>query len=476
MKLQLDHIKSLWEGIVGDTNELAPPELQEYNANLNHEPSVPGAHAVGGRPTFAPTTNHSTTASTSNETAGSVLCGFVVEDDEEIPATVVQTTPTVELVEAELMTEKRQTNKRVSNPCFLTIITPVLASVAGLVAAWVLLKGSSPNPNSALDPKPSGTCSPFQKGLPPEIANGIQDVTSSYYKANVWMQQDPYLDTYNPTRQLQRYLMVYLYYQSNGIGWIRSKDWLSYTVPECLWFNQNSSLDADGWHPGVEPLPVCDDYGNIQVLNLSSNNLEGEAVFTKHPISPRMHIVDLSHNQLYGLPPVVGFHATGFEVVILSNNSFSGQLVGGGNFPPFSLRIVKLDANQFIGGGNGIICSVLPHLEVLNLTDNLYYGDINDELRYCKNLTYLGLGSSLRTGGLPSELGLLSKKLKVLDVSNNPSMTGTIPEEYDQLTNLDLLDISGTPIGGRIPSGVCDLVDNKALELVANCNQVQCCE
>ena len=121
-----------------------------------------------------------------------------------------------------------------------------------------------------------------------------------------------------------------------------------------------------------------------------------------------------------------------------------------------------------------MIYRFLPQLEVLNLTDNFHDTDIQSELQYCKNLTYLGLGSSLRSGVLPSELGLLAK-LQVLDVSNNPYMSGTVPEEFGQLTNLNLFDISDSSISGTIPTSLCELATSGALNVAANCTEIRCC-
>jgi hypothetical protein len=54
-------------------------------------------------------------------------------------------------------------------------------------------------------------------------------------------------------------------------------------------------------------------------------------------------------------------------------------------------------------------------------------------------------------GTLPTELGLLSNKLTILEL-NWTKRRGTLPKEYSKLTNLIEMDLAYNLITGTIPS------------------------
>ena len=130
-----------------------------------------------------------------------------------------------------------------------------------------------------------------------------------------------------------------------------------------------------------------------------------------------------------------------------------------------------MDGNRFSSAESASHFRFLPHIEYLNVSNNMYAGKIAKELKYCKNLTHYAESGNLKAGELPSEFGVLTK-LETLDVSHNPMITGRIPSEYGLLTNLNFFDIYNTSISGKIPEGLC----LPGIEIVANCSAVQCCQ
>ena len=140
----------------------------------------------------------------------------------------------------------------------------------------------------------------------------------------------------------------------------------------------------------------------------------------------------------------------------------------------FKLRVIKLDGNRLFGY-HAPVFWYLPHLEVVNITGNLFDREIAMELHYCANLTYVGLGDNQFTGTIPSELGLLTA-LKQLDLSGNAQIHGTIPTEVLSMTSLTLLDVTKTSVDGSLPPSLCQKEDeDKHLKIKANCSLVQCC-
>ena len=69
------------------------------------------------------------------------------------------------------------------------------------------------------------------------------------------------------------------------------------------------------------------------------------------------------------------------------------------------------------------------------------------------NLPYSGL-----TGSIPPEIGNLTN-LTVLYLHEN-QLTGSIPPEIDNLTNLEVLILDNNQLTGEIPESICNLVEN----------------
>ena len=100
----------------------------------------------------------------------------------------------------------------------------------------------------------------------------------------------------------------------------------------------------------------------------------------------------------------------------------------------------------------------------LNLGNNNLTGTLPVEIGNFSELTYLGLWSNTITGTIPAEIGNLSK-LTELDLSPN-TFTGTIPSEIGNLTNLEILWLNQNGLTGTIPQSFQNLVNLQQLHLV----------
>lgn len=135
---------------------------------------------------------------------------------------------------------------------------------------------------------------------------------------------------------------------------------------------------------------------------------------------------------------------------------------------------MKYDSNQVRLKFSGILFPFMFNLEVYNVTGNQIEGIIGWQISFCKNLTYIGMGHNNFDSTLPTHLGLLSK-LTELDVSENANLGSSIPSEIGSLSTLTKFDVSGTSLTGRVPEGLCGRARDGALEVMANCSQIQCC-
>jgi Leucine-rich repeat (LRR) protein len=101
------------------------------------------------------------------------------------------------------------------------------------------------------------------------------------------------------------------------------------------------------------------------------------------------------------------------------------------------------------------------------LTYNNLTGSIPMELTNLSNLKKLYLDSNQIGGSIPPELGDLST-LEMLFLGFNDNMSGSIPSELGKLTNLKELYLSSLNLSGNIPPELGDLSNLTNLELRSN--------
>jgi hypothetical protein len=94
----------------------------------------------------------------------------------------------------------------------------------------------------------------------------------------------------------------------------------------------------------------------------------------------------------------------------------------------------------------------------LSLGDNQLTGSIPPEIGNLTNLTWLDLRINQLTGSIPPEIGNLTN-LTLLVLESN-QLTGSIPPEIGNLTNLTKLWLADNQLTGEIPESICNLVEN----------------
>ncbi|KAK7841091.1 receptor-like protein 13 [Quercus suber] len=207
-----------------------------------------------------------------------------------------------------------------------------------------------------------------------------------------------------------------------------------------------------------------------------------------------LRILDLSKNHFSGTIPmhfIMGCYH--LEFLILSNNSFSGQI-----FPANSnwthLSYLYLDNNHFSGTlptwmGN------MTYLEDIVMAKNHFEGN-NDarSLSFYLNIkpniieylpddisTFEGVVQDVeeaefttktRTysykGKIPLELGRMSSNIRALNLSHN-NLSGLIPETFSNLKQIESLDLSYNNLNGKIPPQLTEMT-SLAVFIVAHNN------
>ncbi|XP_062114723.1 receptor-like protein 9DC3 [Humulus lupulus] len=162
----------------------------------------------------------------------------------------------------------------------------------------------------------------------------------------------------------------------------------------------------------------------LTILSLSTNSLTGELSPTTCKLSSLIFL-ELSHNMLVGkLPNCFGRFSKSLSSLILTNNSFSG------NIPKFT------EGNQ---------------LKRIDLSYNLFEGKLSQSLTNCKMLGQLNVESNNLNDVFPYWLGTLPE-LIILNLRAN-QFHGVIREPRTKLhfPKLRIIDISYNNFIGKLP-------------------------
>ena len=167
--------------------------------------------------------------------------------------------------------------------------------------------------------------------------------------------------------------------------------------------NWNTSTHVCNW-TGV----ACDVHSHrVTVLNISSLNLTGTIPSQLGNLSS-LQSLNLSCNRLSGSIPSAIFTLYTLKYVNFRGNQLSGA------FPSFifnksSLQHLDFSYNALSGEIPANICSNLPFLESISLSQNMFHGRIPSALSNCKYLEILSLSINNLLGAIPKEIGNLTK-------------------------------------------------------------------
>ncbi|KAK3128571.1 hypothetical protein QOZ80_6BG0463580 [Eleusine coracana subsp. coracana] len=182
----------------------------------------------------------------------------------------------------------------------------------------------------------------------------------------------------------------------------------------------------------------------------------------------RRHVVklELRDQKLSGeVSPALG-NLSHLNILNLSGNLFTGKVPSElGNL--FHLNLLDISANSFAGRippelGN------LSSLNSLDLSGNLFTGEVLPELGNLSKLTQLSIGSNNLEGSIPTELTHI-RNLIYLNLGEN-NLSGHIPEAiFCNFSALQYIDLSSNSLDGTIPiRGDCPLPDLMFLVLWSN--------
>ncbi|KAJ4844143.1 hypothetical protein Tsubulata_020593 [Turnera subulata] len=210
---------------------------------------------------------------------------------------------------------------------------------------------------------------------------------------------------------------------------------------------------------------------SLQVLNFSANGLTGSLPESMSNCRSLLSL-DFSRNSIGGGLPVWIFGSAlekawqlenklsqssntlaNLQVLDLSENEFSGEIASCIGVLS-SLKLLNLSGNSLVGPIPRTVGD-LKELDVLDLSKNKLNGSIPLEIGGATSLGELRLERNFLSGQIPNSVENCSQ-LTTLILSHN-SLTGPIPAVLAKLTNLQDVDFSFNSLTGSLPKQLANL-------------------
>ncbi|TYI91966.1 hypothetical protein E1A91_D02G032700v1 [Gossypium mustelinum] len=207
---------------------------------------------------------------------------------------------------------------------------------------------------------------------------------------------------------------------------------------------------------------------SIVTLDLRGNNLTGSIPKWIYTLSS-LSVLLLKDNHFHGKVPVELCKLHSLSIIDLSQNMFSGPIpscLGNLSLPMQTKKILEIG---FYGP------SIEEHETTLNFGMDSYYPDsyLEEVIEFTTKsglflyegnilsyMTGIDLSCNNLTGHIPSELGNLSE-IYSLNLSHN-KLIGVIPSSFAKLHQIESLDLSYNNLSGEIPN---QLVELNSLEV-----------
>ncbi|MBA0597416.1 hypothetical protein Gorai_007222, partial [Gossypium raimondii] len=216
----------------------------------------------------------------------------------------------------------------------------------------------------------------------------------------------------------------------------------------------------------------------LEELDLSGNALDGSIPSCFRNLTS-LDLLDISSNRIE--------NNTRLQQFLMQGNSFKGplQLPKHVNVNMFQ---VDMSGNKMQGQIPMNIGSMFPHLQILNLSRNVFEGNVPPCLGGLKSLSSLDLSYNNFSGGILEELvksgSLLTLRLSsnnfewgntTYNILSDNHLSGELPKWIWNVPNLEALDFSNNNFYGHIPLEFCNLGLLRFLDLSQNnlCGSVQ---
>ncbi|KAE8704836.1 LRR receptor-like serine/threonine-protein kinase HSL2 [Hibiscus syriacus] len=240
--------------------------------------------------------------------------------------------------------------------------------------------------------------------------------------------------------------------------------WFSLDLPSVFSFNGDTQILTR-----VKDYQLVDRDGNLQDWVFTSPD-QSPCHWTGITCESRNQIVvsiDLSGLGISGGFPFVFCLIRTLRSLSLARNNLNGSLSSRAFSPCSHLQEIDLSENLFVGE---LPDFPLKHLEVLRLFNKSFTGDIPLSFARIQSLEVLSLSGNLLNGEIPSFLVSIGNlvSLKNLDLSTN-FLSGKIPESLSMLKNLENLELYQNYLTGELPENLANLTALRQFDVSQNC-------
>ncbi|KAG7373342.1 RHS repeat-associated core domain containing protein [Nitzschia inconspicua] len=209
---------------------------------------------------------------------------------------------------------------------------------------------------------------------------------------------------------------------------------------------------------------VKDTSYKLEIFDLGRNIFTG-TIPNKFNTQSKLRYVFMEDNAFEGDLPSTLYAQPNLQILSLSNNLLNGT-IGQQIAAMESLRLLYLDNNAMTGSIPSQLFG-LKDLDQIYLSSNKFGGSIPAAISRLSRVRTIDLSNNVFNESLPSEMGLL-ERLTVLNLEANPELSGTLPESFGQLTQLEKLFLKDTNISGGLNEALC-IEDNLITEIQADC-------
>lgn len=232
-----------------------------------------------------------------------------------------------------------------------------------------------------------------------------------------------------------------------------------------LCFPLSLSLNQEGLYLQRVKLSLDDPDGFLTNWNERDDTPCNWYGITCDPVTQYVNSLDLSNTNVAGPFPSLLCRLHSLSFVSLFNNSINSTL------PVDISTCQNLEhlnlAQNYLTGALPVTLSDLQSLRYLDLSGNNFSGDIPESFGRFRKLQVISLVENLLDGIIPSFLGNISTLIQ-LNLSYNPFTPSRIPPELGNLSNLEILWLTGCNLVGQIPDTLGNLKRLKDLDLAMN--------
>ncbi|XP_058181093.1 cuscuta receptor 1-like isoform X2 [Rhododendron vialii] len=239
---------------------------------------------------------------------------------------------------------------------------------------------------------------------------------------------------------------------------------ITHSFPPFLYYQHDLLLVKLSHFTGKFPYWLLDNNTRMETLFLSNNSFGGPLLLPSRHIR-NLILLDISNNYLEGfLPYKIAGPFPSLEIFYLSRNNFEGNIPSSfGDMT--TLKILDLSNNNLSGEIPVHLAKGCRLLKFLSLSNNFLKGPV---LPQQNNLTVLEFLYSANNAFTEIPPNLPWSSLMCLDVSSN-QLEGKIPAgSIGNNTSLTFLAMAGNHLEGSIPIEFCQLKDLELLDLSEN--------